>query len=239
MARSDRLLRLLHALRVLPAPVTAARLAEETGVSLRSLYRDVDSLGAAGACIDGERGYGYRLTEDPALPPQTFTRLELEALLLGLAEVRHRGDPDLARAAEAVGAKVVATLPERLAREAAHAALHAYPHRPAGHAAGPHIGTLREAIWEERAVDLSYRDQAGRVTGRRVWPLLVAHSESTLTVLAWCTLREDFRMFRLDRMDAAEPTAESFRPRRAALLREYMARLQDRERPGHGTVGGR
>ena len=53
MARSDRLFRLLQTMRELPAPFTAARLAEETGVSLRSLYRDIDSLRAAGARIDG------------------------------------------------------------------------------------------------------------------------------------------------------------------------------------------
>ena len=78
-------------MRVLPAPLTAARLAEETGVSLRWLYRDIDSLRAAGARIEGERGYGYRLTEDFALPPQTFERIEIEALVLGLNEVRHMG----------------------------------------------------------------------------------------------------------------------------------------------------
>jgi predicted DNA-binding transcriptional regulator YafY len=63
MVRSDRLFRLLQAMRVMPAPITAARLAEEMGVSLRSLYRDIDSLRAAGARIEGERGYGYRLVE--------------------------------------------------------------------------------------------------------------------------------------------------------------------------------
>ena len=58
MARSDRLFRLLHALRTLPQPVTAARLAEETGVSERSLYRDIASLRAGGALIAGAAGAG-------------------------------------------------------------------------------------------------------------------------------------------------------------------------------------
>src|SRR3954468_1661 len=112
MARSDRLFRLLQAMRVMPTPITAARLAEETGVSLRSLYRDIDSLRAAGARIEGERGYGYRLVEDYALPPQTFDRAEIEAIALGLAEVQHMGDPALAKAAISVWAKVAATLPD-------------------------------------------------------------------------------------------------------------------------------
>lgn len=73
MSRTDRLMRLMDALRRLPAPVTAARLAGETGVSARQLYRDIATLRAGGALIDGEAGVGYSLTEDPALPPQSFS----------------------------------------------------------------------------------------------------------------------------------------------------------------------
>ena len=123
MSRSDRLFRLLTALRSLPQPVTAARLADETEVSERTLYRDIDTLRAGGAVIDGAAGFGYTLTEDPALPPQMFTRLEVEALVLGLAEVRLAGDPALARAAEVALAKITATLPERVQRQAIHAVL--------------------------------------------------------------------------------------------------------------------
>jgi predicted DNA-binding transcriptional regulator YafY len=224
MARADRLHRLLHALRVLPAPVTAARLAEATEVSPRQVYRDVASLRAAGARIDGEAGYGYALAEDPALPPQSFTRLEIEALLLGLAEVRQSGDDALAAAAEAVAAKVVATLPERQAREAAHAVLHLYRRNPRV-VPQAHLRTLREAAWAERAVDLAYRDGAGTLTRRRVLPLVIAYLDDRLGLAAWCQLREGFRNFRVDRIEEALPTAESFRPRRAALLREFVASL--------------
>jgi predicted DNA-binding transcriptional regulator YafY len=63
MACSDRLFRLLQALRTLPAPVTAERLAQETGVPVRSIYRGIGSLRDAGAEIGGERGFGYRLIE--------------------------------------------------------------------------------------------------------------------------------------------------------------------------------
>ena len=82
MARTDRLMRLMDALRRLPKPVTAARLAGETGVSPRQIYRDIATLRAGGALIDGEAGLGYTLTEDSALPPQSFSRLEIEALML-------------------------------------------------------------------------------------------------------------------------------------------------------------
>jgi predicted DNA-binding transcriptional regulator YafY len=226
MARSDRLFRLLDALRMLPQPVTAARLAEETGVSERTLYRDIGALRAGGALIDGEAGVGYTLTEDPALPPQMFTRLEVEALVLGLAEVRLAGDPALARAAEVAQAKIVATLPERVQRQAIHAVSRTYRYekRPP---APPHLAMVREAAWEERALDLRYRDKAGAVTERRIWPLSVVFLERELMCLAWCCLRQDFRRFKMGMMEAVAETGESFRPRRVALLREFLRLLAE------------
>lgn len=228
MARADRLFRLLQAMRVLPAPVTAARLAEETGMSLRSIYRDIDSLRAAGARIEGERGYGYRMTEDYALPPQTFDRMEIEALALGLAEVRHMGDPALAAAATAVLAKVAATLPTDREQQLFHAVSRVY--RPdARFAAIEDMALLRRACWDEQPLRINYADKGGAMTGRVIWPLAVVYAERSLVVLAWCCLREDFRMFRPERIQEVMPEGRSFRPRRAGLLRDYLAKLEARE----------
>ncbi|SEQ11845.1 HTH domain-containing protein [Devosia sp. YR412] len=226
MARSDRLFRLLQAMRVMPAPITAARLAEEMDVSLRSLYRDMDSLRAAGARIEGERGYGYRLVEDYALPPQTFDRTEIEALVLGLAEVRAMGDPTLAKAAASVLAKVAATLPDDREQHLLHAISQVY--RPNQRVTPANIDAIREACWQERALFFHYADQTGASTQRRVLPLAVVYTQGTLTLLAWCCLREAFRMFRLERISQLETTGTSFRPRRAGLLRDYLAELGQR-----------
>lgn len=225
MPRTDRLFRLLTAFRLLPQPVTAARLAEETGVSQRTLYRDIETLRAAGALIDGAAGLGYTLTEDPALPPQMFTRLEVEALTLGLAEVRQMGDPALAGAAEAALAKITATLPERIQRQAIHAVSRSY--RFERRAVAPaHIGLLREASWAETAVDLTYQDLSGGITHRRIWPLAIVWFDRGLICLAWCTLRQDYRRFHLDRMSGVTLTEASFRPHRVSLLRDYIATIR-------------
>lgn len=225
MARSDRLFRLLQAMRALPAPVTAARLAEETGVSQRSLYRDIDSLRAAGARIDGERGYGYRLVEDYALPPQTFSRDEIEAIVLGMAQVKHMGDPALARAATDVLAKVAATLPDDREQHLFHAISQVY--RPdAPETLAPGIDIIRNACWHEQAMSIAYTDQTGRMSTRVIWPLAIVYSERALTLLAWCCLRKAFRMFRLERISDHRSTGESFRPRRVPLLRDYIAALE-------------
>lgn len=225
MAKSDRLFRLLTALRMLPHPVTAARLAQEMAVSDRTLYRDIESLRAAGALIDGAAGVGYTLTEDPALPPQMFTRLEVEALVLGLAEVRIAGDPALAKAAEAAMAKITASLPERVQRQAVHAISQTYrfeKRRPAP----THLGLIREACWDERALDIGYTDNAGIVTKRRIWPLSVVFLDHSLILLAYCTLRQGFRKFHLHRMADVTATETYFRPRRVPLLREFLAEIR-------------
>lgn len=212
-------------MRELPAPITAARLAEETGVSQRSLYRDIDSLRAAGARIEGERGYGYRLVEDYALPPQTFDRMQIEALALGLAEVLHMGDPALAEAATSVLAKVAATLPDEGEQYLFHAVSQVY-RLNSRYPSVPSMATIRHCCWREEAVAIRYADKNGAVTERTILPLSINYLDRKLMVLAWCCLREGFRMFQADRVSEAAIAGQSFRPQRVPLLREYMAELR-------------
>jgi predicted DNA-binding transcriptional regulator YafY len=227
MARTDRLFRLLQAMRMLPSPVTAARLAEETEVSLRSLYRDIDSLRAAGARIEGERGFGYRLIEDYALPPQSFDRAEIEAIALGMAEVQHIGDPVLAQAAAGVLAKIAAALPDGREQQLFHAISQVYRPEPR-YTASRDAQILRKACWEERGVRIRYSDLAGSVTERAILPLAMVYTRDTIMVLSWCCLREAFRMFRVEQILDVAMTSTSFRPRRATLLREYLSELRAR-----------
>jgi predicted DNA-binding transcriptional regulator YafY len=214
-------------MRVMAPPITAQRLAKERGVSIRSIYRDIELLRLAGARIDGERGYGYRLIEDYALPPQTFDRMEIEAIAVGLGEVRQMGDPDLAQAAEAVLAKVAATLPDDREQQLMHSISHVY--RPDGrYGPHPHLNAIRRACWEEETIEIAYRNQAGTDSQRAIQPLAIMFTDHALTVLAWCGLREDFRMFRVERISEVKRSGRSFRPRRAALLRDYLARLSEK-----------
>ncbi|WP_298434831.1 YafY family protein [uncultured Jannaschia sp.] len=224
MARTDRLMRLMDAMRRLPAPVTAERLAEETGVSRRQLYRDIATLRAGGALIDGAAGVGYRLTEDPALPPQSFSPLEIEALVLGVGELRQTGDPALEAAGRSALARIIATLPDTQSRRALHTVLRTFRPPPAPVALGVDMALLRRACWDELALDIRYRDRAGGVTQREVWPLGMSYAEGGLMLLVWCCLRQDWRHFRASGIEAASLSGRSFRPRRVALLRDYASR---------------
>lgn len=224
MPRTDRLFRLLDALRRLEPPVTAAHLSAETGVSVRSVYRDIETLRAGGAEIGGERGVGYTLVEDGMLRPQTFSRIEIEALTLGMAEVQGMGDPALVAAAQAVLGKVASTLPSLGQQHLLHAVsgVHRFQER---YASLPDMAMVRACCWREEALSIGYLDRDGVASERTVWPLAIVYLDRMLVVLARCCLREDFRMFRADRIQWVQATGASFRPRRAALLRAYRTRL--------------
>ena len=83
MSRASRLLDLLQLLRRHRAPVTGPALAQELGISIRTLYRDIATLQAQGADIQGEPGLGYVLRPGFTLPPLMFSADEIEALVIG------------------------------------------------------------------------------------------------------------------------------------------------------------
>jgi predicted DNA-binding transcriptional regulator YafY len=90
---------------------TAAALAQDLGVSTRTIWRDMAMMAATGIPVEGERGLGYILRAPLMLPPIMLTQDELEALMEGLA---HVGDNDgaRARAARALRFKVATLLPQ-------------------------------------------------------------------------------------------------------------------------------
>ena len=114
MSRAQRLLDLIQLLRQHRRPVSGATLAETLHVSLRTLYRDVETLKAQGAHIDGEPGIGYVLRPGFMLPPLMFSESEIEALVLGSRWVAQRADTPLGDASRNALAKIAAVLPQDL-----------------------------------------------------------------------------------------------------------------------------
>lgn len=228
MSRSDRLIRLMQAMRRLPSPVTASRLAGEMEVSERSIYRDIQTLRTTGAIIDGEAGFGYTLTEDPSLPPMQFEADEVEALALGLKTVAKLGNSEFTFAAQNALVKLEASLSENMRLRLRHATVGSYLFKRVP-APRVDITKLREAIWEEQAVFLNYQNQKEEHSERKIWPLSIYFFDQVQVVISWCCLRQDFRMFRLDRVQTIEFLEESFRPKRVGLLREYFEQQQTKK----------
>ncbi len=225
MSRTARLFQLMQALRSGPSPKTSGQLAQDLGVSARTVHRDIDTLRSLGAIIDGEAGFGFTLIEDATLPPLGFADDELEALVLGLREVQLIGDPALSDAASTALRKLQGRLPQGQSHRLSHAVLTATRFdRPA--LPGIEVATLRQATWDERTVAFSYTDAKGEDTHRKVNPLSIVYMDRASVLLSWCHLRRDFRVFRLDRMQDMTVTDESFRPNRVPLLRKALARIR-------------
>lgn len=223
MPRADRLLRLVQVLRRYRHPVSAATLAEELGVSLRSVYRDVQTLRAEGATIEGEPGVGYVLRPGFLLPPLMFTDEELEALVLGLRLTVEHGDEALGRASAEVVAKLRAVLPRDLRTLFEETALLAGParERPPERI---DLGDVRRTIREQRKATIDYVDDKGGQTTRTVWPLGLGYFERSRVLIAWCESRQDFRSFRTDRIARWVPLATRLPRSRVVLLREWRER---------------
>lgn len=227
MDKTERLFAVMDALRRHRRPVTASALAEEQGVSVRTLYRDIQTLIGLGAPIDGEAGIGYMLKAGFFLPPLMFSAEELEALVLGARWVEGRPDAALAGAARNALGKIATASPDdlrdRLATTGLWAAQRAWTTNEE-----PLLGVVRDAMRQEKTLHIGYVDESGNETERPIWPITLGYYESKQIVGAWCVLRQDFRNFRIDRVRRAAPGPEPFGRRRVILMKEWEAIWRDR-----------
>ena len=221
MSRTQRLLDLIQVFRRHRQPVRGAALAVEFGISLRTLYRDIETLKSQGADIDGEPGVGYVLRPGFMLPPLMFTADELEAVMLGLRWVTRRGDVDLAKAALDTVAKIGTVLPEKLRPFLFDAALLVPPRY--NHAPDKiDVAQFRAAIRDGRKVSLNYRDEEGAETSRVIWPIAVSYFDAQRLIIGWCELRKGFRSFRTDRMVDMSVEKDKYPERRKVLLKRWQ-----------------
>jgi predicted DNA-binding transcriptional regulator YafY len=220
MSRSERLLDLIQVLRRHRRPVTGGDLAGELGVSLRTVYRDIQSLVATGAPIEGEAGIGYVLRPGYTLPPLMFSEEEIEAIVLGARMVVGAADPRLGRAASDAIAKITAVLPGNRADEVAALGLLAAPRQP-NVPDGVDLAVFRQAIRAERKVRISYGDEVGNRTERQIWPIALTFYDRVRVLAAWCELRQGFRHFRTDRVIELSETGERLPRSRRALMKEW------------------
>ncbi len=220
--RAQRLLDLIQVLRRHRRPVTGAALAEELGVSLRTLYRDIATLQAQGARIDGEPGVGYVLRPGFMLPPLMFSEDEIAALVLGSRWVADRADTPLGIAARNALAKIAAVLPPDLRDDVDASTLIIGP-GPVIAAGDMELATIRQAIRAERKLAIAYRDGRAADSERVIWPFALAFFDRVRVVVAWCELRQSFRHFRTDRIAGLTLTDARYPRRRQVLLREWRA----------------
>ncbi len=215
MRRADRLFEIIQTLRSASGPLTAAQIAEELEVSVRTVYRDVSALQAMRVPIDGEAGIGYLLRAGYDLPPLNFDSEELEAIVVGLSLLDRTGDRGLKRAAQRVTHKI-----EALTLNAGRLKVSDWGAAPPERV---DLAELRGAIREERKLHILYRDGTGTESERTVLPIAITYFVEVVVMTAWCTLREDFRNFRVDRIVELTVLEERFDGQGESLRRQWEA----------------
>lgn len=201
--------------------MTAAALADQLEVTVRTVYRDVATLQARRVPIEGAAGIGYVLRRGFDLPPLMFTTEEIDAIAVGAQLVRRLRDPALQDAAASVLAKIAVVLPDQTRAYFDSAPFYVSEGSARAHDAVD-LSEVRSAIRDTRKLRLVYVDEQGQRTRRTVWPIALAYYVDVTLIAAWCELRVDYRHFRVDRVEAMYILEEQY-PRDDGRLAEWLA----------------
>lgn len=219
--KSERLFQLVTLLRGRRTAITAEHLANVMEVSVRTIYRDIQALILSGIPIEGEAGIGYLLRPGFQLPPLMFDFDEMQSLLLGTKMVEAWTDPELSQGARRAEAKIRAVLPEELLRRADKTPYRVPPLQKEHPVQQVHLN-IRHACERQHKIKITYQDAKEQLTSRTVWPLGMLFWGQRWTFLGWCEHRDDYRSFRLDRIQSIHTLEETFEPGKERSLHHYL-----------------
>lgn len=217
MRRADRLFQLILLLRG-RKKTTARWLADALEVSERTIYRDIHDLMCSGVPIEGEAGFGYVLLKNFELPPLMFSKEELQALRLGVGMVAVWSSEKLEEAAENALRKINAAVPPAI-QDSLQVLVVPKLHHP------PILGLdeIYQAISHQNQMQINYVRRDGQTSDRLVCPLGLTFWGTSWTLTAWCELRQDFRNFRLDRIQVFKILPIPFTPQKGRTFNDYLA----------------
>jgi predicted DNA-binding transcriptional regulator YafY len=228
MQKAERLFQLMTLLRSRRQAITADALAQIMNVTARTIYRDMQTLTLSGVPIEGEAGVGYRLKPGFNIPPLMFDEQELDALLLGIRMVQAWSDEDLSAAADSVLHKIRAVLPDRVHHQ--HTQQEDWilvPNLDVDRQLAAYSNQIRRAIKQRLILDIDYQKENGEKSSRSLWPLGLFYWGRTWTLVAWCEIRDDYRMFRLDRITALTEQSLQYPQQADRSLQHYLSQAHD------------
>ncbi|NGY58116.1 YafY family transcriptional regulator [Lentzea sp. NEAU-D13] len=216
MSDAARLLRLLSLLQT-PREWPGSELAGRLGVTPRTVRRDIDRLRDLGYPVEASLGVlgGYRLVAGTAMPPLLLDDEEAVAIAVGLRTAARQPVAGIAEASLRALAKLQQVLPPRLARRvssltsatAAAASSFASLVDPA------QLTVIAGAVTARERVRFGYVTNESVVSKRHVEPVQLVALGRRWYLLAFDVERDDWRIFRLDRVSSALATGARFTPR--------------------------
>lgn len=217
MTRTQRLLKLLQILRGYRHPVTGECLAEQLNVSIRTLYRDIATLQAQGAEIEGAAGIGYVLKPSFFLPPLMLSEIEVQALLLGGQWVSQYGDAPLSKAAKVALDKIADVLPSQVKKGMNAFSLRVGP--PATETMrNEDLSVMRQAIAGQNKILMVYKGEAERI----VWPFTIGYFTHERILVAFNEGENNFTHYETKQIVSIKVLSERYPRSKDALFREWQ-----------------
>lgn len=225
MNRTDRLSAILIHLQS-KRIVKAYEIAERFDISLRTVYRDIRALEEAGVPIGAEAGVGYYILDSYHLPPVMFTSDEASALLFGEKLVEkmsdHKTRNDFCSALYKI--KAILRQGEKDNLEKLHDRIVVLNHYSTNDCSQElFITEIRQALTTKQALIINYEPRyADKAFEREVEPIGLCNYNSRWHLIAWCCLRNDYRDFRLDRIESLKSLPRNFKGKQHLSVNEYL-----------------
>ncbi len=215
----------------------AEEIADEFQTSIRTVYRDIAALAEAGVPIVGEAGVGYSIVRGYHLPPVHFTTQEATALITASLLIDRFTDDSLMSSMTSALAKIRAVLPadhqDHIGRLESRMSVQSATRQ--AHSAN--LFLIQKALADRTLLRISYRASGKAEPVRRdIEPMGLAYYADRWHLMAWCRLRQDYRDFRTDRIEAIIPSSMQFEPHPGFSLTEFLGRWENPPECFTGTI---
>jgi predicted DNA-binding transcriptional regulator YafY len=199
--------------------ITASELAKKFAVSTRTIYRDIKALEQAGVPILTEEGKGYSIMEGYRLPPVMFTESEANALITAEQLILKNKDASFVKEYTAAIEKIKSVLQFNTKDKANLLSNRiVFRHNIENDRTSNYLSVLQLALTNFNLVEITYHStETNQTTHRTVEPFALYSTQENWLLIAFCHLRKEYRVFRLDRIQKLEIRNEFFKPHEMTL----------------------
>ncbi|MBO0472460.1 hypothetical protein IGL98_002101 [Enterococcus sp. DIV0840] len=195
--------------------ISASQLAEMLEVSVRTIYRDINSLSEAGIPVTSSPGVngGIQIMENYKIDKKFFTSTDITSLLIALESLSQNVSPlQINQTFEKIKTLVPADFLEEIEFKTNQIAIDLTPWT-SNHTLQPFLEIIKSGMDQQRLLCFDYEDNQGRKTKRTVEPYRLVLKEISWYLQAYCIEKADFRTFKISRMLNLSLSSSTFVPR--------------------------
>lgn len=208
--------------------VTAREIADRHQVSIRTIYRDIRTLEQSGVPIHTEEGQGYKILDSYRLPPVMFSEEEAYAMITAEQLIQKNKDASLIAHYSNAAMKIKAVLKysQKEKTELLTQRIQVRNNRT-NEKTSHYLIQLQKAISDFQAMQLDYLSLDQQSSQRTIEPFALYTTKDNWILIAFCRSKQDFRAFRLDRIQALEPLNIRFQPH-DMTLQQYLDQCREK-----------